>query len=72
MEINITIKIEDGEIVDTKVNTVDTRTEETKTSGAYSQYARFFDESCTGWSKDPEVNLVFLRQQEVYATDSVK
>lgn len=39
---------------------------------AYSQYAKFFDCGCAGWTKDPESNLVFLKQQERYANDKLK
>lgn len=35
----------------------------------YSDYARFFDESCTGWEKDAELNLTFLKKQQSYAND---
>lgn len=35
----------------------------------YSQYAKFFDEGCRNFSKNPEDNLVFLRSQERYAND---
>ena len=37
-----------------------------------SQYARFFDESCPEWSKDPEANLMFLRCQQNLANDKLK
>ena len=37
----------------------------------YSDYARFFDESCPAWQKDPEYNLVFLRAQQQYANDKL-
>lgn len=30
----------------------------------YSQYAKFFDESCSQWRKDPEFNLTFLTQMQ--------
>lgn len=33
----------------------------------YSDYARFFDESCAGWNKTPEYNLMFLKQQQAHA-----
>lgn len=33
----------------------------------YSQYARFFDESCPQWKDCPEFNLTFLVQQEKWA-----
>ena len=37
-----------------------------------SDYARFFDESCPAWDKDPEYNLMFLRRQQDYANDLLK
>lgn len=38
----------------------------------YSDYARFFDESCEAWEKDPEYNLMFLRAQQQYANDLLR
>lgn len=38
----------------------------------HSEYARFFDEWCTGWQKDAELNLYFLRQQQNYANELLK
>lgn len=38
----------------------------------YSEYARFFDDGCLGWTKDPESNLTFLKQQQNYANDKLK
>ncbi len=35
----------------------------------YSDYARFFDDGCTGWEKNPEYNLMFLKAQQNYAND---
>lgn len=37
-----------------------------------SEYAKFFDESCPDWSKNPEANMLFLKLQESYATDKLK
>lgn len=37
-----------------------------------SDYARFYDDGCRGWTKDPELNLAFLRQQQNYANDLLK
>lgn len=34
-----------------------------------SDYARFFDESCPDWKKNPEYNLMFLRAQQQHAND---
>lgn len=38
----------------------------------YSDYAKFFDEGCAGWSKDPEQNLFFLKRQQDYANEVLK
>lgn len=38
----------------------------------YSDYARFFDESCAGWDKNAEYNLMFLKAQMAYANDKLK
>jgi hypothetical protein len=38
----------------------------------YSDYARIFDEYCPGWTKDPEYNLMFLKNQQNYANDKLK
>lgn len=38
----------------------------------YSPYAKCFDVGCTGWTKDPEYNLMFLRDQERFANDKLK
>lgn len=35
----------------------------------YSQYARFFDDGCTNWSKEPEYNLMYLKAQQNFAND---
>ena len=37
-----------------------------------SVYARFFDEGCEQWSKNPEYNLMFLRSQQNYYNDMLK
>lgn len=37
-----------------------------------SQYARFFDEGCSNWSKTPEYNMIFLKAQQNYANDLLK
>lgn len=38
----------------------------------YSDYARFFDEACPGWSKDPEYNLTFLKRQQNFANEKLQ
>ena len=37
-----------------------------------SEYARFFDNGCSNWKKDPEHNLWFLKQQQNWANDKLK
>lgn len=41
--------------------------EESDVKPYVSDYARFFDESCTGWEKDAEYSLMFLNMQQNYA-----
>ena len=36
-----------------------------------SQYARFFDETCTGWTRDAETNFMTLKTAQEYATDKL-
>lgn len=57
---------EEGKEVVTKkvVNAVD--------PNEVSEYARFFDETCTGWDRDAEYNLVFLKHQQEWANDRLK
>lgn len=52
--------------------TIVKKTVETADIDFGSQYARFFDETCTGWTKDPEYNLTFLINQQRYANDLLK
>lgn len=37
-----------------------------------SEYARFFDDGNTGWTKDPEYNLMYLRRQQDYANEMLR
>lgn len=38
----------------------------------YSDYARFYDDGCAGWTKDPELNLMFLKRQQDYANETLQ
>lgn len=72
MEINITIKIDDCEVVNvTKEIENEVKTED-KAEINVSHYARFFDDGCIGWEKDSEYNLMFLKAQQDYANDRLK
>ena len=68
MEIEIIVKVDGKEIANTK-KTIGT---EEKAEYQPSMYARFFDESSPSWVNDAEYNLMFLRQQELYANDLLK
>ena len=65
-EIEETVVDEKGKekTVKKTVNVVDPST--------YSVYARFYDNGCNGWTKNPEDNLYFLKCQENYANDLLK
>lgn len=65
------------EIEETVVNEDGTETTVKKTVEVaevkeHSDYARFYCEGCTNWSKDPEDNLFFLKQQQNWANERLK
>lgn len=65
-EIKETVVDEEG-----KKKTVKNKYEVTSIDG-YSDYSRFFDDGCIGWTKDPEINLMTLRSYQNYANDLLK
>lgn len=75
MKINVTIEIDDEELKklfnpkSKEEFNPDNRIREPWT---FSQYARFFDDSCIGWTKDPEYNLAFLQSKQNYCNDLLK
>lgn len=64
--VEVTELDEDGKEKTSKVtvNTVD--------PNELSEFARFYDDGCTGWTKDPELNFVFLKKQQCWANDLLK
>lgn len=52
--------------------TVEKKTINVVDPNMYSDYARIFDNGSTGWTKDPEYNLMFLKSQQNYANDKLK
>ena len=38
----------------------------------YSEYARCFDETCTGWTRDADYNLMFVKQTQNWANDRLE
>lgn len=66
-EIEETVIDENGEekVVKKTVDVVDPNAQ-------YSPYARCFDDGCTGWDKDSEYNLMYLRHQQNYANELLR
>lgn len=52
------------ETVKKTINVVDPNT--------IGEYAKFFDEYCAGWTKDPELNMLTLQQQQNFANQKLK
>ena len=71
---NIKAKEFEEKVTDEKTGKEKTvkKTVEVSELNEYSDYAKFFDEGCAGWSKDPEKNLFFLRRQQDYANEVFK
>ena len=65
-EVTSTVVAEDGS------ETTVTETVKTMDPNLYSDYAKFFDEACPYWQKDPEYNFMFLKSQQQYANDLLK
>lgn len=67
-EIETTVTDENGEekVVKETVQVSDT------TPTFYSDYARCFDDGCAGWTKNAEMNLMFLRRQQDWANERLK
>ena len=73
LRFNIKKKEVEEQVVDEngEVQTI-VKNEEVADPNFYSMYARFYDDGCTGWEKDAEHNLFFLKQQQNYANDLLK
>ena len=64
-----TIVDENGE---TKTVTKEVEVVDPDNIAGYSPYAKFYEDGCLGWSKDPELNLMFLRRQQDAANDRLR
>lgn len=74
MKINVTIEIDDEELK----KLFNLKSEEEypgngidKTENV-SQYARIFNDSCVGWTKDPEYNMRLLKEKQNYCNNLLK
>lgn len=65
-EIEETVTNEDG------TETVVKRTVEFADPNLESDYARFYDDGCIGWTKDPETNLIFLKHVQAMMNDKLQ
>lgn len=65
-EIEETVVDEDGN------ETVVTKTVQVADPNAYSMYSVVFCEGSTGWTKNPELNKLFLIQQQNHANDKLR
>ena len=61
-------KDENGKTVKTTVQEINTD----EWHKDFSDYARFFDASCQGHTKDPETNLIYLKHQQAYCNELLK
>lgn len=61
---------EQVQVIDAETNKKKTITRVAK--GEPSLYARFFDESCPSWSRDPEVNRFWLQCQQNHCNDLLR
>lgn len=70
---NIKAKEIEERVVDDDGNeSVEKKTVSVADPSVHSMYARCFDETCAGWTRDAEMNLYFLRQVEEWATKKLK
>lgn len=65
-EIEETVVDENGEPHTVK------KTVQVASPGKYSVYARCYDDGCSGWTKDPETNLMFLRCQQDWLNELLR
>lgn len=74
-ELRYDIKAKEVEVTETDENgneTTVTKTYEVFDPNKRSDFARIWDDGCIGWSKSPEHNLVFLKQQQGQANNRLQ
>ena len=74
-ELRYNIKAKEVEEVITDENGKEKKVKKTVNAvdpNVYSDYARFFDDGCLGWAKDPEHNLYYLKCQQAQANDRLQ
>ena len=68
-QVEETVTDENGE---TKTVTKEIEVVDPDNIAGYSPYAKFYEDGCIGWTKDPEFNLMFLRRQQDAANDRLR
>ena len=75
-ELRYNIKAKEVEKVVTQEDGTETTVKETVNvidpNNLRSEYTKCFDETCVGWTRDAEYNLMFLKQQQNYFNDKLK
>ena len=73
-ELRYNIKAEEVETIVKNEDGTETVVTETKSIPhiEYSDYAKVWDDGCAGWTKDPEYNLMFLKDQMRWANDKLQ
>ena len=76
MKIIITIEVEEDKVVNVSTETKESEEEVTDekrlSSEPISDYARVFNEVCTGWTEDAEYNLMYLKHQQTCCNTMVR
>ena len=74
MEITIKIIVDENEVKDVKVETEnEVKNQDVKLDEQiFSQYARFFDDVCVGWTKEAEYNKAYLMNTQKYMNDKLR
>lgn len=73
LKYNIKAKeVEEVVVNEDGTETTVTNTVQTANIRENSTYARFFDESCAGWTKNPEINRHFLQCQQNWLNERLK
>ena len=71
MKINVTIEIDDNELK--KLFKIEEYPKNSiREFDDFSQYDTVFDDGCLGWTKDPEYNLMFLKNIQDYCNYLLK
>lgn len=73
-ELKYNIKAKEVEVINVDEDgnqTIEKAIVNVPTLGA-SPFAKFFEESCPAWTKDPNYNLLFLRKQQDFANELLK